>query len=289
MYPSCRRAQLTPFDARRAVRFLLAAVVFARVPSELPTPGGPAAAPCEATSLRVVRLVVANEAGVAPEVLDAAAFEAGAIWARAGVRLTWTFAPTSFERMGADTVVVVIRRALRTPPVSESSEPSASHALGRISFGVDGRPANMIEVSLDALTGLVLAGVQFDRRIAKLPLANQRVLVGRGLGRVVAHELGHWLGGRGHVPVGVMKAGFDARDLVASITPLLPPAWRPLLTGALRTRGSRCEGAAASEGRAAGRRPRGELRERGRQRKGPAPPHTGGAGQQAAEPRGEVR
>ena len=134
MYLSCRSAQAKPFDLRRTVRFVLAAVVFARVPSELPTLGGPAAAPCEAASLRVVRLVVVNEAGVAAAVLDAAAWEAGAIWAGAGVRLTWTFAPTSFERMGADTVVVVIRRALRTPPVSGSSEPSASHALGRISL-----------------------------------------------------------------------------------------------------------------------------------------------------------
>ena len=241
MYLSCRSAQAKPFDLRRTVRFVLAAVVFARVPSELPTLGEPAAAPCEAASIRVVRLVVVNEAGVAADVVDAAAWEAGAIWAGAGVRLTWTFAPTSFERMGADTVVVVIRRALRTPPVSGSSEPSASHALGRISFGVDGRPANMIEVSLDALAGLVMAGVQFDRPIPKLPLASQRALIGRGLGRVVAHELGHWLAGRGHVQFGVMKAAFDSRDLVQSIVPLLPPAWRGLLGGAAHARSRRCE------------------------------------------------
>jgi hypothetical protein len=251
MYPSCRSTQAKAFDARRTIRFVLAAVVFSRVPAELPVPGGPTTAPCEAMSLRVVRLLVVNEARVAPAVLDAAASEAGAIWAEAGVRLEWTFAPTSFEHLGDDTVVVVIRRGLRTPPSSDTSEPSASHALGRISFAGDGRPANFIEISFDAITGLVMAGAQFDRQIPTLPLASRWAMLGRGLGRVVAHELGHWLGGRGHVPSGVMKAGFDTRDLVASIMPLLPRAWRPLLGGAMRARSSRCEPSPVLDGRAA--------------------------------------
>jgi len=258
MYPSCRSARVKGFDARRTARFVLAAVVFARVPSELPTPGGTRAAPCGAASLRVVRLLVVNEAGVAPEALDAAAREAGAIWAGAGVRLEWTFAPTSFVRLGDDTVIVVLRRALRTPPVSDRSEPSASHALGQISFAPDGRPANMIEVSFDAVTGLVMAGSQFDRPIPTLPLVNRLAMVGRGLGRVVAHELGHWFAGRAHVQVGVMKAGFDTRDLVESITPLLPPAWRALFGRAASVRSPRCEPAPGP--------------------KGPMPPHTGGTG-----------
>ena len=103
----------------------------------------------------------------------------------------------------------------------------------------------MIEVSFDAITGLVMAGSQFDRPIPTLPLANRRAVVGRGLGRVVAHELGHWLAGRGHVQFGVMKAAFDSRDLVESIMPLLPPAWRGLLGGAVHARSPRCEPVAA--------------------------------------------
>ena len=118
----------------------------------------------------------------------------------------------------------------------------------------------MIEVSFDAVTGLVMAGSQFDRPIPTLPLVNRLAMVGRGLGRVVAHELGHWLAGRGHVQFGVMKAGFDSRDLVESIMPLLPPAWR-----APARRGGAC---AQPSMRACGRA----------LRKGPMPPHTGGTG-----------
>ena len=217
MYPSCRSARTKAFDVRRTVRFVLAAVVFSRVPAEPPT-GGPPAVPCAAASARVVRLLVVNEAGVAP---------------------------ASFDRTDDDTVVLVIRRALRTPPASGGAAPSVSHALGQVSFAVDGRPGSMIEVSFDAITGLVMAGSQFDRPIPTLPLANRRAVVGRGLGRVVAHELGHWLAGRGHVQFGVMKAAFDSRDLVQSIMPLLPPGWRGLLGGAVHARSLRCQPAAA--------------------------------------------
>ena len=191
-----------------------------------------------------------NEARVAPAALDAAAAEAGAIWAEAGVRLEWTFAPASFARLGDDTVIVVLRRALRTPPASDRpSRPPAMPWVGSAS-GAMGGPANMIEVSFDAVTGLVMAGSQFDRPIPTLPLVNRLAMLGRGLGRVVAHELGHWFAGRAHVPVGVMKAGFDTRDLVESITPLLPPAWRTLLGGAAPARSPRCEPAAALDVRA---------------------------------------
>ena len=264
MYPSCRSGRTKAFAARRTVRFVLAAVVLSRVPTEPPPteplmPGGATTAPCAAASFRVVRLLVVNEAGVEPSALDAAAAEAGAIWAEAGVRLEWTFEPASFKRTDDDTVVLVIRNALRTPPASGRTEPAASHALGQVAFAADDRPANMIEISFDAITGLVLAGVQFDRPIPTLPLVNRRALVGRGLGRVVAHELGHWLAGRGHVQSGVMKARFASRDLVGTIMPLLPPAWRALLGGAERARSSRCAPAPV-------------------RRKDPMPPQTDGTG-----------
>ena len=231
MYPSCRRERTGAFDLGRIVRFALAAVVFTRVPTELPRPDAAPDMPCEPAARRSVRLLVVNEAAVASEVLKAAAQEAGAIWAEAGVRLEWTLEPASLLRPDTDTLIVVIRQALRTPPALVGGATTPSHALGRISFADDDRPAPMMEVSVDAVTRLVMAGTQFDRPIPKLPLASQRPLVGRALGRVVAHELGHWLNGRGHVHDGVMKAAFGSGDLVESILPLLPPAWRGVLRG----------------------------------------------------------
>lgn len=248
MYPCSWAPRRTAFDGR-TLRFLLAALVFSRSPTDLPMAGGIPAARCAPASLRIVRLLVVDRAGVAPRVLAAATGESTAIWAQAGVRLEWMLPPLAFDRMDGDTVVVVIRSAFVGPPTPRLPQPwGAAHgALGRVHFGVDDRPANMIEVSFDAIASLVLEGSQFDRPIVRLPVANQTAFIGRGLGRVVAHELGHWLAGRGHAPSGVMKARFAASDLVASLVPLLPSAWRSLLGGAARARSPRCEADAGAE------------------------------------------
>jgi len=95
-------------------------------------------------------------------------------------------------------------------------------------------------VSFEAITGLVMGGSYMDQPVGKLPTFIQRVLLGRGLGRVVAHELGHWLGGRGHVEQGLMKPMFDDRDLVERDTPRLPRTWTAA-AGLLEARFSRCE------------------------------------------------
>jgi hypothetical protein len=79
-----------------------------------------------------------------------------------------------------------------------------------------------------------------DRPVAGLPVFLHEILLGRGLGRVVAHEIGHWLGGRGHVQEGLMKPMFDDHDLVESDTPRLPRTWTAA-AGMLEARFPRCE------------------------------------------------
>lgn len=195
-----------------------------------------------AASSRELRLYVINEAGVLPQTLDAAGEEAGRIWATAGVRLTWTLAPAPIDLADSHTVTVVVRRALKRP-ATVAAVPSKGHAmplLGQVRFGEDGQPASFIEVSFEAIMGLVMAGSHMDRPVAKLPVFLQGVLLGRGLGRVVAHELGHWLGGRGHVQEGLMKPMFDDRDLVEWDTPRLPRTWTAA-AGMLEARFQRCE------------------------------------------------
>jgi hypothetical protein len=60
--------------------------------------------------------------------------------------------------------------------------------------------------------------------------------VGRGLGRVLAHEIGHWLFGRGHTAHGLMRASIKRRDLVDRTAPPLPAAWPSLARAQLRVR-----------------------------------------------------
>ena len=74
-------------------------------------------------------------------------------------------------------------------------------------------------------------------------------LLGRGLGRVVAHEIGHWLMGRGHTKQGLMRRAFGVDDLVASNVPPLPRTWTAAGSEPLPALSSRCELDASHPGR----------------------------------------
>jgi len=191
---------------------------------------------CVPASSRDLRVHVINEAGAAQETLDAAEAEAATIWANGGLRLVWNIPPVPVEVQDGQTVVVVVRRALSPPATTDGAD-----LLGQIRFGVDRRPANLIEVSFRELMSLVMSGTYMDRPISELPTYVQRHVVGLGLGRVVAHEIGHWLIGRGHTEQGLMRPRFNVLHLVGPNPPELPGTWAAASSELLRARSSRCE------------------------------------------------
>ena len=167
-----------------------------------------------------------NEAGAAAATLDAAESEARRIWEPAGLHLIWTSSPERTNLNDGDTVVVVVRFALHRPPGGDPAELAASRAaLGWIVFGEDGRPGNLIEVSFEALTSVVMSGERLGRHVRELPKTAQSLLFGCGLGRVVAHEIGHWLMGRGHTKAGLMRDSFGGRDVLDPQVARLPDEW----------------------------------------------------------------
>jgi hypothetical protein len=197
---------------------------------------GPAAAPASTTSTPIVCAPAASrdlnvhlidEVGADPRTLNAARAEAGTIWASAGLRLTWSGPPVPFDVTNGRTVVVMVRRALSRPLTLDAADSHAcSHPpLAWLLFGEDGRPGHLIEVSFETLTSLVMHGSELGRPIPALPGRARMSLLGRGLGRVVAHEIGHWLMGRGHTQEGLMRASFSVRDLLEVNAARLPRAW----------------------------------------------------------------
>ena len=92
-------------------------------------------------------------------------------------------------------------------------------------FDEDGQAGSLIEVSFEELTALVMSGSYMDRPIRELPDLVRNEVIGRGLARVVAHEIGHWVMGRGHTEDGLMKASFGVRDVIEWHTARLPRAW----------------------------------------------------------------
>jgi hypothetical protein len=195
------------------------------------TARGAAASPaplrgCNAPALRDLRIHLIDGAGVVPRTLDDARAEVGRIWTTAGLRLTWTVPPMGFDPTDPETVIVVVRRRLsrHSGVRSDSSRGVPDPALGWILIDGDDK-RGVVEVSIDAITAIVMEGALGDKRVPDLPRQTQRDLLGRGLGRVIAHEIGHWRMGREHVRAGLMKASLNARDLIDWAAPPLPRGW----------------------------------------------------------------
>jgi hypothetical protein len=193
----------------------------------------------EAPGVREIRLHVLNEAGAPTAAVEAATDEATEIWARAGVRVTFTSPPTPFSLTDGRTVLVIIRRGLAAQPattLAASAKGKVRRPLGWLTFDAQGRPGSLMEVSLEATTALVQRGMFLDKPMKALPEQAQAAFLGRGLGRVIAHELGHWLMGRGHAELGLMKRSFGTTDLIEPQSPQLPCEWE--VEASARTRDS---------------------------------------------------
>ena len=220
--------------ARRTISFAFAAALAAHAAAAKPAATVSTSADCSRVS-GVLRLYVINEASASRQTLATAMLETSAIWATAGLHLTWTFPPAPVDFTDTAIVVVLVQRGLERPPTltGVSSKRPAMPLLGRVPFGEHG-PGNLIQISFEAITSLVMGSSYMSTPIAKLPDFLQQVLLGRGLGRVVAHEIGHWLVGRGHMREGLMRPAFYPGDLVEGNRPRLPRAWTVRLAPSTR-------------------------------------------------------
>jgi hypothetical protein len=212
----------------RALSVLVHAAVTASVAASAsaapPAPATRSPVGASPSAARDLSVYVIDEAGAPSRTLEIARAEAGTIWATVGLHLTWTSPPVPLGV--ADGVTVIVRRAWSAPgPDAVDPCVCSNPELGHIVFRADGRAGNLIEVSYQALTSLVMRGSYMNRPISELPDLARNPLLGRGLGRVVAHEIGHWLMGRGHTQKSLMKAVFNARDVLEWTAPPLPAAW----------------------------------------------------------------
>jgi hypothetical protein len=134
----------------------------------------------------------------------------------AGVHLDWKSRDEAVNSTFADLVVVRFKGACELPP------PPLYDELGEIgplasTFETDGQVQPFSEVSCDRVGAFVRSGLH-GRDFQK---ADQ--LIGRALGRVVAHELVHMLtGAKDHSHEGVFKPGLTVEQLVAGELPLSP-------------------------------------------------------------------
>ena len=161
------------------------------------------------TLAAVVVLLVFQPDPDLPRALEAEALdEAAAIWAPYGATIS-AADPCVTPLDGAATLTVAIAGEAATL----GTAPWAG-TFGAIRF-TDGVPAPEIDVSYEAIARLIQSVSLHDRRESEWPRAVRRLVLGRVIGRVLAHEIGHYLlRSRGHAAAGLMRGQQTITNLV---------------------------------------------------------------------------
>jgi len=154
-----------------------------------------------------IALAFATGSNLSPVVAAAAVHEADHIWSRYRVVVDRTLPCGS----APEEATVLTVRTGRSPIPHTLGTPVA---LGAITFADDGTPYSIVTVFFDLLLrslGLARIG---DAGEDRWPAELRQRVVGRALGRVIAHEIGHYLlASRRHSSNGLMRAVQPYREL----------------------------------------------------------------------------
>ena len=137
--------------------------------------------------------------------------EADAIWRTHGVAIIAPGADRTMAPPSADARLTV-ELARPSPP---APAPGTRERLGAIVFDHENMPATTLTIDVAAVTATVTRVRLGGRLFEQWPPAWRDTLVGRALGRVLAHEIGHYLlASRVHTPDGLMRAAFGGDELL---------------------------------------------------------------------------
>lgn len=145
------------------------------------------------------------------------------IWRAAGVDVRWSKLPvagspemTAMAAMAMEPshpqVMVIVTPDM---PGALTSAPAGARAMASILF-IENRPTKLIG-AYPAEVQRLLESMRTDARaLTERPAALRHRLMGRVLGRAIAHELGHYLfGSSDHAPTGLMRARHRLDDLTS--------------------------------------------------------------------------
>jgi hypothetical protein len=160
----------------------------------------------------VVAIVLTWSGAAAPPAAERTAMlrEADAIWRAHGVAIVALAPEQPLAPPEADVRLAVALERTPTPPPS-----SRSARLGAIRFDHENVPATTLAIEVAAVEATVARTRWGGRPFDQWPPAWRDALVGRALGRVLAHEIGHYLlASRRHDRDGLMRASFDGDELL---------------------------------------------------------------------------
>jgi len=157
-----------------------------------------------------VRLSIDQDGRLSALQLQLMVEEVRRIWSDARVNVT---SARYGEPLGqnAESATISVRILLMPPPAKDGAE----RILAWVTPGVAGGLAPLLFVSLPAVTEMVLGTEAFDRPVKKLTRELRDRLIAQAIGRLAAHELGHYLLQRaGHHDRGLMRRRYVAAELV---------------------------------------------------------------------------
>ena len=160
-----------------------------------------------------ISLVLPHTAVLSPAVRAYAIAEAAAIWSGRGVLVD--------DDEPCSPTVLTVAVATAPPPGRHGLRPP----LAAITFGPDGTPEPRVVVYLSEIQRLLGSARFLGLDEAQWPPSLREELVGRAVGRVLAHEIGHYLlRSRAHTESGLMRSFQRADDLVGVARAPFTPA-----------------------------------------------------------------
>ena len=154
-----------------------------------------------------VTLAFHDSLPLADPVVRAAVQEAADIWAPYGLDLKR--APAC-DRAPVDGLVLAVEAADRGSPGP------VGVVLGEVAFRPDGTPEPRVSLFLNALLALIADTRALSLAALQSPRVLHDLIVGRAVGRVLAHEIGHYiLATRTHGTAGLMRSSQRSDELVA--------------------------------------------------------------------------
>jgi hypothetical protein len=152
-------------------------------------------------------------AAMPPRQLRAMIAEADAIWTPHDVSLVWIVSETQNTFPEAQDRLTVVQELA---PASNAPGDALHRRLGSAQF-VDANvaPDRTLRMSIEGIARMVDETRLMDRPVREWPRAVRQELTGRALGRVLAHEIGHYLlAWRWHTSTGLMRKTFDSGSLI---------------------------------------------------------------------------
>ena len=134
--------------------------------------------------------------------------EADAIWRRYGVTIVLLDPSAPAGVAGCD-----VHLTLSFAPSARLGRGRAASGLGAIWFE-DGAPSRSLSLDVDLVAASIRQAGFNGRALDRWPPALVDQLTGRALGRVLAHEIGHFLlASSAHTSSGLMRTAFNGRIL----------------------------------------------------------------------------